>query len=237
MAKKIEVDERVVKIQTHMDNMLEDINEIDKKKAELQALLETKVQALKDSFNQRVSTLDSKRGYLMAELIPLFEQVPQRVTNTMRKVSLLSGEVVIKNASKKIDYDKDKLLEYARLEAQKNTKKYIAAIKALEEARKKVDEIFIRKESNDLDTTTISDLEAAMIERETAQEGVNELKQHFNWNEYIKTKTTEDFDWARYKGILTISEDKIVNMETGETVEIEGLQVTEVPEDIQIKFS
>lgn len=111
--KKIEVDERVIAIQAQMDQKVEEIHQAEQEQAELQALLDTRIQQLKESYQSKFDTLNNKVQYLMAELRTMFENVPQKATKTQRKVSLLSGDVVVKNATKKLDYDKKVLLENA----------------------------------------------------------------------------------------------------------------------------
>ena len=173
MAKKIEVDERVIQIKTQMDNIVEDIHDIDLAKAELQGILDAKVQKLKDSFGIKIDTLNSKRDHLITELMPLFEQVPQSIAKTQRKVGLLNGDVVIKNATQKIDYNKDLLLDYAR--------------------------------------------------------------QQTDMVDYIDKKVAESFKWADFKAKLAIVDNVIINTETGEQLEIDGLQVVDIPAELQVK--
>nr|DAT81675.1 MAG TPA: hypothetical protein [Caudoviricetes sp.] len=174
MAKKIvEVDERVVAIQAQMDEKVEEIHQVEQEQAELQALLDARIQKIKDSFQGKIDTLNSRKDYLMTELRTLFDQVPHKETKTQAKVTLLSGDVVVKKATVKLDYDKKVLLENAE------------------------------------------------------QTGLTE---------YIKTKEVQDFDWASLKAKLQIQEDgSIVNVETGEVLEIEGLSVLPVAEQVVIK--
>lgn len=174
MAKKnIEVDERVVAIQAQMDEKVYEIRMLDQEEAELQALLDARIEEIKTSFASKVEKIGSRREQLTSEIRVLFDQVPSKETKTQAKVTLLSGDVVIKKPSLKLDYDKKILLENAE---------------------------------------------------ETG------LK------EYITTKEVKDFDWAGLKAKLTIQDDgSIVNTETGELLEIEGLSVLPVAEQVVIK--
>ena len=174
MAKKVvEVDERVIAVQAQMDEKVEEIHQVEQEQAELQALLDTRIQKIRDSFQGKFDSLNSRKEYLMTELRTLFDQVPHKETKTQAKVTLLSGDVVVKKATVKLDYDKKVLLENAE------------------------------------------------------QTGLGE---------YITTKEVKDFDWASLKAKLEIQEDgSIINTETGEVLEIEGLGVLPVAEQVVIK--
>lgn len=55
-----------------------------------------------------------------------------------------------------------------------------------------------------------------------------------NITEFVKIK--QEFDWAKFKSMLTITGDgTIIINDTGEVVEIDGLGVIEVPEKLVIK--
>lgn len=171
--KKVEVDERVVAIQAQMDEIVYEIRMLDQEEAELQALLDARIEEIKTSFASKVEKIGSRREQLTSELRVLFDQVPSKETKTQAKVTLLSGDVVVKKPSVKLDYDKKVLLENA-------------------------------------ETTGLK--------------------------EYITTKEVKDFDWAGLKVKLTIQDDgSIVNTETGELLEIEGLSVLPVAEQVVIK--
>ena len=174
MAKKtVEIDEREVQIKAQMDAKVEEIHQVEKEQAELQALLDARINEIKLSFEGKFNALSSRKDFLMTEVRTLFSQVTAKETKTQAKVTLLSGDVVVKKATVKIDYDKKVLLENA---------------------------------------------EATGL------------------MEYVKTKEVKDFDWTGLKAKLEIQEDgSIVNTETGEVVEIEGLSVLPVAESMVIK--
>lgn len=172
-AKKAEVDERVVAIQAQMDQKVEEVHQVEQEQAELQALLDARVQQLKDRFQGKFDILNSRKEYLTSELRVLFDQVPHKETKTQAKVILLSGDVVVKKPGVKLDYDKKVLLDNAEA---------------------------------------------------------------YGLEEYITTKEVKDFDWAGLKSKLAIQEDgSIVNTYTGEVLEIEGLSVLPVAEQVVIK--
>lgn len=172
-AKKVEVDERVIAVQAQMDEKVYEIRILDHQEAELNALLEARIEEIRSSFANKVEKIASRRDYLVSEIRTLFEQVPHKETKTQAKVILLSGDVVVKKATVKLDYDKKVLLENA---------------------------------------------EATGL------------------TEYIKTKEVKDFDWTSLKEKLEVQEDgSIVNTETGEVLEIEGLSILPVAEQVVIK--
>lgn len=171
--KKVEVDERVLAIQTQMDEKVAEVHQVEQEQAELQALLDARIQQLKDSFQGKVDILSNRKEYLITEIRALFDQVPHKETETLAKVTLLSGDVVVKKPKLDFDYDKKLLLEHA----EKNGMK-----------------------------------------------------------EYVKTNVTHDFNWAGLKKVLEIQEDgSIVNVKTGGVLEIQGLKVLPVAEQVVIK--
>lgn len=171
--KKVDIDERVIAIQTQMDQRVEEVHKVEQEQAELQALLDARVQQLRNNFQGKFDILSSRKDYLISEIRALFEEVPHKETKTQAKVTLLSGDVVVKKAGLKLDYDKKILLENA---------------------------------------------EATGL------------------TEYITTKEVNDFDWTSLKAKLEIQEDgSVVNVETGEVLNVEGLTVLPVPEQVVIK--
>lgn len=175
MAKKtIEIDPAVVQKKAAMDDLVQEVKEIDYNIEELTQLYATQQESLKANYENKKLQLTDKRSFLLGQLIALFSEVPATSdTKTQKKVSLLNGDVVIKKASSKLDYDKAKLLEWAKAN------------------------------------------------------GMNEL---------ISTKEVEDFKWSEYKARLVITEGGIIDTETGELVEVEGLTIKEVAEEIQVKY-
>ena len=172
-AKKVEVDERVTAVQAQMDERVYEVRLLDQEEAELDALLEKRIEEIKAAHAVKVEKIGSRRTQLLTELRVLVDQVPSKETKTQMKVTLLSGDVVVKKPTLDFNYDKKVLLENA--------------------------------ESTGL-------------------------------TEYIKTKEVKDFDWTGFKSKLEIQEDgSIVNTETGEVVEIEGLSVLPKAEQVVIK--
>lgn len=51
----------------------------------------------------------------------------------------------------------------------------------------------------------------------------------------VKEKVTYSLDWAEFKKELDIVDGNIININTGELVAIDGLEIIEVPEIVQVK--
>ena len=171
--KKVEVDERVTTVQAQMDERVYEIRLLDQEKEELDALLDKRIEQLKAAHAEKIEKIGNRRNQLITELRASVDQVPCKETKTQLKVTLLSGDVVVKKPTLSLEYDKKVLLENA--------------------------------ESTGL-------------------------------TEYIKTKEVKEFDWASLKAKLGILDDgTIINNETGEVMEIEGLSVMPVAEQVVIK--
>lgn len=110
---KMLIDGGIVDIKVTMDNIIEDIKELDKNKLELSEILRTKIDQLTYNYNDKALAIDMRRERLVDELMVMSYQVDCKETKTQRKIELISGDIVIKKANKKIDYDKKKLLDWA----------------------------------------------------------------------------------------------------------------------------
>lgn len=55
-----------------------------------------------------------------------------------------------------------------------------------------------------------------------------------NMKKYIKIK--KDFDWANFKKNLMINDKNIINKNTGEIIEVDGLNIKEKPEEFIVKI-
>ena len=62
---------------------------------------------------------------------------------------------------------------------------------------------------------------------------VKVAEKYENMQDYIKIK--KDFDWAEFKKNLVINDEDIVNKETGEIVEIEGLRLETKPSEFSVE--
>lgn len=175
MAKKkeIELDPIVVQNKARMDEIIAEINVINEQRVELEAVFNERVRLVKEQWEDKDLLQYTRIRHLEEELKVLMDTVPKAETKTQFKVSLLCGDVILKKATKKIDYDKKKLLDYALAN---------------------------------------------------------------NLMEYVSTKEVQDFKWAEFKSELDILEDGVIIIkETGEVVNIDGLGVIEVPEELVIK--
>lgn len=174
--KKVLVDPVVVQNKARMDAIVAEMNGIAEQRSELQAVFNERVRMLKEQFEDKDLLHYTRMRHLEEELKVLMDVVPKTETKTQFKVSLLCGDVVLKKATKKIDYDKKKLLEYAL--------------------------------NNELEA-------------------------------YISTKEVQEFKWAEFKANLAIQEgfevSSVIDTSTGEILNIDGLSVICVPEELVIK--
>lgn len=174
MAKKvIEVDARVVQLKVEMNMLLEEIKELDFSLAELREMFILQSEELKGRFEEKQLSLTTKREKLRDHLKFLFEQVPQHETKTLKKVELLSGDVVVKKPKEDFEKDADTLLEWAQVNKRE---------------------------------------------------------------ELINRKEVLSFKWADFKKSLVATEDGIVDVETGEILNIKGLKSIVKEEELEVKY-
>jgi hypothetical protein len=154
----------------HMDNLVEQIKNLEAQKKTWSEMLKAKIQEATVKVEAELAKLDSAIAYNKSQLSVDFKGVDAKESKTQFKVSVISGDVILKKATTTLDYDKAKLLKWAK---------------------------------------------------------DNKL------TDYIKTK--EEFDWAKYKGILEISGDTIIDTTTGEVVTADGVMIKEVEEELIVK--
>lgn len=239
--KKVEVDERVIAVQAQMDEKVYEIRMLDQEEAELKALLDARIEEIRASFEGKVEKIVSRREYLITELRALFDQVPHKEAKTQAKVTLLSGDVVVKKPSLKLDYDKAVLLKNAEIAitAYNITKEELE--NELSNIEDRIDE------ASKLDPLDV-DLDVLYIKRNELMESIDELD--CEWLPYVKSKEVKDFDWSAYKEKLEVVQvedidketgevigvhNQIINKDTGEILEIEGLSILPVSEQVVIK--
>lgn len=174
MAKKvIEVDETIVQMKVEMNKLLEEIKELDYKLAELREMFILQSEELTNKFEERQLSLNNKRDYLRTQLKFLFEQVPQHETKTMKKVELLSGDVIVKKAKEDFEKDTEKLIEWAQANQRE---------------------------------------------------------------EFLSKKEVLSFKWSDFKKSLVPTEEGIVDVNTGEILNIKGLNTIMKSEELEIKY-
>lgn len=100
-------------VQVRMDNLVEDYKSLSEEIATLIALKDAKVEKIITECEWKVDRKKESQNLIVAELRVLAEQVPQKETKTQSKVTLLSGDVVIKKPKQTLVADKDKLIEWA----------------------------------------------------------------------------------------------------------------------------
>lgn len=103
-----------VKVLAHMDKLVEEIKNFKAQQSQWDALLKEKIAEATAKVEEEKAKLQRAIDYNMSQIVVEFPQVEAKETKTQKKVSLVSGDIILKKATEKIDYDKDKLLAYAK---------------------------------------------------------------------------------------------------------------------------
>lgn len=103
-----------VKVLAHMDKLVDEIKNFKAQQSQWDALLKEKIAEATAKVEEEKAKLQRAIDYNMSQIVVEFRQVEANETKTQKKVSLVSGDIILKKATEKIDYDKDKLLAYAK---------------------------------------------------------------------------------------------------------------------------
>lgn len=101
-----------VKVLAHMDKLVEEIKNFKSQQNQWDALLKEKIAEATAKVEEEKAKLQRAIDYNMSQIVVEFPQVEAKETKTQKKVTLVSGDIVLKKATEKIDYDKEKLLAY-----------------------------------------------------------------------------------------------------------------------------
>lgn len=142
------------------------IHESENERDRLIALAEEQIEDLTTRIAELKTRCENETKFLRSCLAEYFNTVPSKETKTQKSYKLLSGTLVFKKPSIKINHNDDELIKY-------------------------------------LDGT-----------------------------EYVETK--KSLKWGDFKKVLTVSDDDVINTETGEI--IEACSVEEVPASFSIKY-
>jgi len=94
-----------------LENIVEEIIAKRTEKAQFQQLFADKVAQLRMALDNKTEQLDKDIYYLTQTARVEFEQLPYRSTPTTRKITLLSGEIIVKAPTQKLKEDKVVLLQ------------------------------------------------------------------------------------------------------------------------------
>lgn len=94
-----------------LENIVDDIKGKQQEKENLMNLFNEKVSQLKGALDARVDHIDKDIYYLTQAARAEAEQLDMKETKTQKKVSLLSGDFIIKKPTYKLNPDKEALLE------------------------------------------------------------------------------------------------------------------------------
>lgn len=152
------------------DWALDKVREIQADHKRFEIVAKERISQLQMQLDKDKERAANETSFFESKLREYFESVDKKETKTQLSYKLPSGVLKMKKSKLDFDYDKDKLLSYA-------------------------------KES--------------------------ELKDLI--------KTSESFAWAEFKKKLTVQGNSIINKETGEVLEIEGLGIIEKPSEFKVE--
>jgi len=101
----------------NLENIVEEIKEKESEKVRLEELFNAKVEELNNALKDKTNKIENEINYLKQMARVQFESQPYKETKTQKKISLLSGDVVLKKATKKIEGDKNILLDWGKTNA------------------------------------------------------------------------------------------------------------------------
>ena len=100
-----------------LENIVEQIKEKQVERKQLEDLFNDKVAQLRLAFANKTAQIDNSIQFLTQSGRAIFESLPSKETKTQRKIALLSGDFVVKKPTKKLEADKEILLEYGKKSA------------------------------------------------------------------------------------------------------------------------
>ena len=107
-----------IKDDIQADKMITDIHELESEKNRFEMIYNARVDQLKKILAKEVDTIDREVGFKKGMLQAYFLTIKPSETKTMSKYKLLSGSLIMKKPSVKIEIaDKEILMQYARTSA------------------------------------------------------------------------------------------------------------------------
>lgn len=102
------------KVLNYVDKLVEEVKKMKAQQVEWDEMLKLKIEEAKGKVEEEKTKLQRAIDFNMAQIKVSFDQLESNETKTQKKIKLISGEVILKKATEKLDYDKDKLLAYAK---------------------------------------------------------------------------------------------------------------------------
>lgn len=140
------------------DWAIKQIHEAENERDRLIALANDQIADLKDHIEELVTKCDHDTAYLKSLLAEYFETVKSKETKTQKTYKLLSGTLVFKKPSIKINHNDDKLIE-----ALDGTE-FVEIKKSLKWGEYKKNLIIDIDDNNVIDTTTGEVIEGCSVE-------------------------------------------------------------------------
>lgn len=102
------------KVLNYVDKLVEEVKKMKAQQIEWDEMLKLKIEEAKGKVEEEKSKLQRAIDFNMAQIKVSFDQLESKETKTQKKIKVISGEVILKKPTEKLDYDKDKLLAYAK---------------------------------------------------------------------------------------------------------------------------
>lgn len=102
------------KVLNYVDKLVEEVKKMKAQQSEWDEMFKLKVEEVKAKVEEEKTKLQRAIDFNMAQIKVSFDQLDSKDTKTQKKIKVISGEVILKKAIEKLDYDKDKLLAYAK---------------------------------------------------------------------------------------------------------------------------
>ena len=158
-----------IKDDIQADKMITDIHELESEKNRFEMIYNARVDQLKENLAKEVGTIDREVNFKKGMLQAYFLTIKPSETKTQKTYKLLSGKLVLKKPSVKIEIaNKENLMQYARTSAAE----YIKVKEDIDWAA--------MKKVLDIDGTNVVNTETGEILGELEGLAVKEVKEIFD---------------------------------------------------------
>lgn len=117
------------------DNMLSDLKDLQADKERFEMIAKARIDRIRNDLNLKAKNIDSSTQFIKSQLQAYFLIVPKKATKTQMTYSLLSGKLIMKKPTIKIQHDDKKILEWAK----DNASEYVKQEPKLEWSKMKAD--------------------------------------------------------------------------------------------------
>lgn len=101
-----------VKVLNYVDKLVEEVKKMQAQQNEWDEMLKLKIEEARAKVEDEKAKLQRAIDFNMAQIQTSFNQLKAKETKTQKSIKVISGQVVLKKASQKLECDKEKLLAY-----------------------------------------------------------------------------------------------------------------------------